>query len=118
QVDEVPGVEMHAEKRVPQASLHELEELAAGHPDADGLVPLRGAGKIGRNEPRPRDELPGHPVLRGAGDPLVACGDYHGGRSAVLASDCAPHWGPPGFLDWPGYLAPWANLISWLAGSW
>ncbi len=57
-------------------------------------------------------------VLSCAGDPLVACGDYHGGRSAVLASDCAPHWGPPGFLDWPGYLAPWANLISWLAGSW
>jgi len=48
-------------------------------------------------------------------DPLIACADHHGGRSAVFTSDCAPHWGPPGFLDWPGYAPLWANLVTWLA---
>ena len=48
-------------------------------------------------------------------DPLIACGDYHAGRSAVFTSDCAPHWGPPEFLDWPGYAPLWANLVTWLA---
>jgi uncharacterized membrane protein len=48
-------------------------------------------------------------------DPLIACADHHGGRSAVFTSDCAPHWGPPEFLDWPGYAPLWANLVTWLA---
>jgi uncharacterized membrane protein len=48
-------------------------------------------------------------------DPLIVCGDHHGGRGAVFTSDCAPHWGPPGFLDWPGYAPLWANLVTWLA---
>ena len=59
---------------------------------------------------------PGAEVLvRCRADPLVACGEYHGGRGAVFTSDCAPHWGPPAFLDWPGYGPLWANLVSWLA---
>ncbi len=49
-------------------------------------------------------------------DPLIACGGHGAGRAAVFTSDCAPHWGPPGFLDWPGYAPLWANLVSWLAG--
>ena len=48
-------------------------------------------------------------------DPLIACTDHHRGRSAVFTSDCAPHWGPPEFLDWPGYAPLWANLVTWLA---
>jgi uncharacterized membrane protein len=50
-------------------------------------------------------------------DPLVACGEHGAGRSAVFTSDCAPHWGPPEFLAWPGYPVLWANLMSWLSGS-
>jgi uncharacterized membrane protein len=42
-------------------------------------------------------------------DPLVACGRYHAGRSAVFTSDCAPHWAPPAFMEWPGYRAPVAE---------
>jgi len=54
-------------------------------------------------------------VVRCGDDPLLACGSYHAGRSAAFTSDCAPHWAPPEFLDWPGYRALWPNLISWLA---
>ncbi len=54
-------------------------------------------------------------VVSCADDPLIACGEYHGGRGAVFTSDCAPHWGPPAFMDWPGYAKLWVNLVSWLA---
>jgi uncharacterized membrane protein len=33
----------------------------------------------------------------------------------VFTSDCAPHWGPPEFMDWPGYAPLWVNLVTWLA---
>ena len=33
----------------------------------------------------------------------------------VVGRGSAPHWGPPGFLDWPGYAPLWANLVTWLA---
>ena len=42
----------------------------------------------------------------------------HGvGRSAAFASDCASHWCPPGFMDWPGSNPPWGNLLRCLAGQ-
>jgi uncharacterized membrane protein len=55
--------------------------------------------------------------VRCGDDPLLVCGSYYAGRSAVFTSDCAPHWAPPEFLDWPGYRALWPNLICWLAGA-
>jgi uncharacterized membrane protein len=54
-------------------------------------------------------------VVSCGADPLIACGEYHGGRGAVFTSDCAPHWGPPEFMSWPGYAPLWVNLVSWLA---
>jgi uncharacterized membrane protein len=57
------------------------------------------------------------PLLAAGADPLVACGEYGAGRSAVFTSDCAPHWGPPGFMAWPGYPVLWSNLITWLTGA-
>jgi uncharacterized membrane protein len=56
-------------------------------------------------------------VVRCGDDPLLVCGSHHAGRSAVFTSDCAPHWAPPEFLEWPGYRALWPNLIGWLAGA-
>jgi uncharacterized membrane protein len=39
------------------------------------------------------------------------------GRSAIFASDCGPHWGPPVFLAWEGYPRLWNNLVAWLKGG-
>ncbi|WP_108658709.1 glutamine amidotransferase [Acuticoccus kandeliae] len=50
------------------------------------------------------------------GDPFIAVRTVGSGRSAIFASDCGPHWGPPAFLAWPGYGPLWANLCNWLAG--
>ena len=55
-------------------------------------------------------------LARCGDDPLLAVGQHGAGRSAAFASDCAPHWCPPGFMDWPGYDPLWANLVRWLGG--
>jgi len=51
------------------------------------------------------------------GDPLLCVRRFGAGRSAAFTSDCAPHWGPPEFLDWPGYPKLWNALVDWLTGA-
>ena len=62
-----------------------------------------------------------HPESRlvatvGDGDPFIALREVDKGRSAIFASDCGPHWGPPAFVEWDGYPRLWTNLVTWLAG--
>jgi uncharacterized membrane protein len=58
---------------------------------------------------------PGAAVLLSFGaDPLLAGWDFGQGRAAAFTSDCAPHWGPPVFLEWSGYPRLWDNLVRWL----
>jgi uncharacterized membrane protein len=57
-------------------------------------------------------------VLAECGEhPLLVLGSYGAGRSAAFASDIAPHWAPPPFLEWTDYPELWDRLVSWLAGS-
>ena len=53
-------------------------------------------------------------LLRIGDDPLLAVWNYGQGRAAAFTSDCAPHWGPPEFLNWAGYPRLWNNLVGWL----
>ena len=48
------------------------------------------------------------------GDPLIAVGQFGKGKSAVFTSDCAPHWGPPEFINWEYYNELWAGLLDYL----
>ncbi|MFF0159773.1 glutamine amidotransferase [Streptomyces sp. NPDC005263] len=68
---------------------------------------------LGLNEVTLRDgsEL----LVECAGHPLLAVGGYGAGRSAAFTSDLAPHWAPPGFLEWKGYAELWDRLVRWLA---
>ena len=50
-------------------------------------------------------------------DPFIAVAEYQEGRSAIFASDCGPHWGPPEFVSWSHYGRLWDNLVRWLAGE-
>ncbi|WP_314138727.1 glutamine amidotransferase [Buttiauxella noackiae] len=46
------------------------------------------------------------------GDPLLVLGDYKNGRVACFASDCAPHWGSPQFMQWEHYTSFWCNILN------
>lgn len=49
-------------------------------------------------------------------DPFLVVGSFGAGRSLAFASDCAPHWAPPGFLEWSAHDAFWSQAADWLAG--
>ena len=48
-------------------------------------------------------------------DPILTIGNYEKGKTAAFASDCAPHWGSPEFMNWDGYDVFWAQLVDWLS---
>lgn len=48
------------------------------------------------------------------GDPLIACWQHKGGRTAIFASDFAPHWAGD-FVHWPSYAKFWKQMLHWLA---
>lgn len=50
------------------------------------------------------------------GDPIIVSGTYGKGRTMVLASDPAPHWGR-GMVEWDDYSKFWINVVKWLAGK-
>ena len=50
-------------------------------------------------------------------DPIVVVGEYYKGRTAAFASDCAPHWGSPEFVEWDDYGKFWTNLVKWITNE-
>jgi uncharacterized membrane protein len=68
---------------------------------------------LGYNRAQLRDDA--HLVARIGEDPFIAVREVGRGRSAIFASDCGPHWGPPEFVGWAGYGRLWTNLAAWLA---
>jgi uncharacterized membrane protein len=84
------------------------------HPVLAGL-PAEWPALLGYNQltAKPDAEV----LARCGDDPLLAVGTHGAGRSAAFASDCAPHWCPPAFMDWPGYDLIWPNLMRWLAAE-
>jgi uncharacterized membrane protein len=87
---------------------------APGHAILQG-IPADWPVLLGYNQLIPRSAA--EVLVRCGDDPLLVVGGYGAGRSAAFASDCAPHWCPPEFMDWPGYSVLWPNLIRWLAGG-
>jgi len=86
--------------------------LDPGHPTLAGI---EGPWPqfLGYNQLRPAPS--GQVVARVGDDVFLAVGDFGRGRSAVFASDCGPHWGPPAFVEWVHYGRFWTNLVRWLA---
>jgi uncharacterized membrane protein len=88
--------------------------ITAEHSVVDGLNPVW-PDLLGFNEVTAKEdsivlaEIEGHPLL--------VLGTYGEGRSAAFTSDIAPHWAPPGFMEWEGYSKLWSQLVNWLARS-
>ena len=85
--------------------------VVAPHPALTG-VPADWPWFLGYNRVLPRAGC--QVAMEVEGDPFLAFGRFGKGRSAAFMSDCAPHWGPPGFMAWPGYDPLWAGVLAWL----
>jgi uncharacterized membrane protein len=102
---------------VPEGFVAEVTPEGVDHPALTG-VPAPWPPLLGYNRFTAK---PGSTTLvrrehpRGA-DPILVVGQSGQGRTAAFASDLAPHWAPPEFVDWPGYPRLWLSLLAWLAG--
>ena len=56
-------------------------------------------------------------VVRGGEDPLLVVGEVGSGRTVAFASDFAPHWAPPEFVEWEHYAPLWTSIVRWAAGD-
>lgn len=59
---------------------------------------------------RPEGQL----LAEAGGDPFIAVRQVEKGKTAIFASDAAPHWGPMEFLSWSGYKKFWGQFFGWL----
>lgn len=112
--DVLPVTMLDTDDRVELPQGFSAETLAPEHPALAGAAgvwpPL-----LGYNRVRPRA---GATVLvRHGEDPILAVGTFGAGRTAAFMSDLAPHWAPPQFVAWEGYLPLWESLLGWLAGG-
>jgi uncharacterized membrane protein len=83
--------------------------IVAGHDWANATFTMCGYNRVALK--------PGaHLIARHKADPIIATGSYGAGRTAVFATDFAPHWGGD-FVHWSGYAAFWASLLRWLGGE-
>lgn len=56
-------------------------------------------------------------VARSGDDPVLVAGEHGQGRATAFASDLAPHWAPPEFINWPHYPKLWNAILNWTAGA-
>jgi uncharacterized membrane protein len=56
-------------------------------------------------------------IARADEDPLLVVGTAGSGHSVAFASDLAPHWAPPEFVNWAHYQQLWASIIVWAAAG-
>lgn len=47
-------------------------------------------------------------------DAFISVWDYGVGRAGIFASDIAPHWAPPEFVEWEHYGEFFVNYLKWL----
>ena len=87
---------------------------AADHPIVAGL-PGEWPALLGYNRLRPKPQAT--VVVEVGPDPLLAVWEFGDGRAVAFASDCGPHWAPPGFVEWDGYARLWQGMVGWVAGG-
>jgi uncharacterized membrane protein len=84
------------------------------HPIVHGL-PATWPAFLGYNRFTAKAE--GDVLVRCGDDPFLVAGAWGRGRTLAFASDCGPHWAPPGFLDWAYHDRFWAQALGWLVAG-
>lgn len=112
-VEEVLPVWIHnTDDRVEVPEGCEPTVCDADHPILAG-IPSSWPWFLGYNRVKAKDTA--QAVMEIDGDPFVAVQEVGRGRTGIFASDCAPHWGPPGFVQWEYYPQFWTQFVRWLA---
>jgi uncharacterized membrane protein len=84
------------------------------HPILQG-IPQNWPRFLGFNKLTPKA---GSAVLAtSAGFPFMTAGEFGQGRTFAFATDIAPHWAPPSFLEWEHYNRFMSNVVRWLGRS-
>ena len=113
-VEEVLPIELEiGDDRSEQPQGVTVDVVDAAHPTVAGLSDW--PQFLGYNRSKLRSDA--RLVASCQDHPFIAVREVEKGRSAIFASDCGPHWGPPSFLAWNGYAPLWNNLANWLAGK-
>jgi uncharacterized membrane protein len=87
---------------------------SVAHPITDGLPWDEPFTLLGYNRVAAR---PDATVIASHGlDPVLAVRSVGSGRTAIFASDVAPHWAGT-FVKWRGYGEFWTRMVKWLAGA-
>jgi len=97
-------------QEIPQGFAPDAIDL--GHPLLDGF-PKEWPRCLGYNKAAAKPDATVLASYRG--DPIIALGTFGKGRTLPYSTDCAPHWSPEEFCNWPYYNILWQNLVRWLA---
>ncbi len=57
----------------------------------------------------------GEVLLKAGEDPFLSVGNFGEGRTMAFASDLAPHWASPSFIEWKDRDSFLAQAMNWLA---
>lgn len=110
--DALPITMLYGDDRVEVPQGVAPEVVDGTHPIVVGL-PASWPVLLGYNRLEPREQAT--VVAMVDQDPLLVAWEYGKGRAVAFASDCGPHWAPPGFVEWEGYAKLWQQLVSWTA---
>jgi len=90
------------------------EVIAPDHPVVSGL-PISWPAFLGYNRVTAKDDA--GVLVRCGDDPFLIVGTWGAGRTMAFASDCGPHWAPPGFLEWEHHDRFWGQALDWLCAE-
>ncbi len=112
--DVLPVTMLPYDDRVEMPEGLDVEIVEPGHPILGGTPPswphLLGYNRLAA---KPDTTV----VAQFGSDPILVAGQHGQGRAVAFASDLAPHWAPPEFLEWPHYANLWNAIVVWAGGS-
>jgi uncharacterized membrane protein len=110
--DVLPVTMLPHDDRIEMSDGLKVEVCDPTHPVLGG-TPAEWPPLLGYNRLIPKPDAA--VVARTGDDPMLVVGEYGQGRAVAFASDLAPHWAPPEFMQWRHYPALWISILSWAA---
>ncbi len=108
--DVLPVTMMATDDRVEISDGLKVDVCEPGHPVLGG-TPVEWPPLLGYNRLIAKRDA--EVVARSGDDPMLVTGEFGQGRAVAFASDLAPHWASPEFVQWQHYATLWTAILSW-----